>query len=83
MRRRVALLDAAVMACAYEAASSIKDCGADRKSALSETLAGLGERDSEHCGVVGFRWHVSSDSPSEIMPLTSGKLKRDGNGGDR
>jgi hypothetical protein len=26
---------------------------------------------------------VSSDSPSEIMPLTSGKLKRDGDGGDR
>jgi hypothetical protein len=26
---------------------------------------------------------VSSNLPSEIMPLTSGKLKCDGNGGDR
>jgi hypothetical protein len=26
---------------------------------------------------------VSSNLPSEIMPLTSGKLKRDGDGGDR
>jgi hypothetical protein len=26
---------------------------------------------------------VSSNLPSEIMPVTSGKLKRDGNGGDR
>jgi len=83
MRRRVALLDATVVSCAYEAASGIKDCGADRESAFGETLASLGEGDGKHRGVVRFRWHVSSNLPSEMMPVTSGKLKRDGNGGDR
>jgi hypothetical protein len=49
------LLDAAVVSCAHDVASSIKDCGAYWKSAFCETLAGLGEGDGEHCGVVRFR----------------------------
>ena len=65
-----------------EAAVGIKNCGAYGNPALGETLAGFGECDGKHCGVVRLRLHVSCYLPPEIMPLTVEKTKRDESGSE-
>ncbi len=81
MHRGIALLDAPVVAGANEAAGSVKNRGTDGNSALNETLAGFGERDVKHRGVVRFHLYGISHTPPKIMPSINEKAKRDGDGG--